>query len=479
MRRPTFSRLVPVLTGVLVAAAAGVYTAAPASAGTGDQRTVTQPTLPATCTTLTATLATPSSRTFSSSQETAAPDTSRIQSALNSCAGTGKAVVLAASGSNTAFLSKPLTIGSGVYLVVDTGVTLFASRQASDYQISGASGTCGTIGSSSTGCNPFIAVTGDNSGIEGTQSSSGSQGTIDGRGDLDVYGTSASWWDNARTAQTESLNQVNPRLVQATGADNFTVYDINLVNAAKQHLFYTQGTGFTVWGLRIKTPATARNTDGVNIDSATNATVEYSYIQDGDDCTAITTNKSATSYVTFQYNHCYGTHGISIGSGTTYGVTSVLVQNNTIQGSDSAGNVSGSANGLRIKSDSSKGGTVTVIRYYTTCMTGVKYPLDFDPFYSSSTGTAYPYFKDVVVYKATAVSSLSGAKSVLEGYNATYPLGLTLEDVSFDKTSVTAQYANVREYNSNVTPFGTGVTVTTFTGSGSAPSCSFPSFPAL
>lgn len=472
------SRLSHALVLLLAAAGLTVLGAPSAHAATGDTRTVTEPTLPGTCTTLSSTLANPSSRTFTSSQETSAPDTSRIQAALNSCAGTGKAVVLAASGSDTAFLSAPLTIGSGEYLVLDTGVTLYASRYASAYQISGKA-TCGTVTTSSTGCNAFITVTGSSSGIEGTRSSSGSQGTIDGRGDLDIYGTSTSWWDNATTAQNDGEYQVNPRLVQATGANDFTVYDINLVDAAKQHLFYTQGNGFTVWGLRIKTVDTARNTDGIDIDSSTNATVEYSYLQDGDDCLAVTTNKAAANYITFSYNHCYGTHGISIGSNTSYGVDSVLVYSNYISGKDSNGTLSGVPAGLRIKSYSSVGGTVQNVHYYTTCMTGLKYPLDFDPYYSSSTGTSYPYFKSVVVYKATSVSSVSGAKSVLDGYSSSYPLGLTLEDVSFDTTAYTAQYAAVAEYNTDLTPSGTGVTTSTFTGSGSAPSCSFASFPTL
>ncbi|WP_042396867.1 glycoside hydrolase family 28 protein [Streptacidiphilus carbonis] len=467
-----------VAAGALCATALTVAGAGTAEAATGDTRTVAVPTLPSTCTTLTSTLATPSSRTFSSAQESAAPDTARIQAALTSCAGTGKAVVLAASGSDTAFLSAPLTIGSGVYLVLDTGVHLFASRKASDYQISGKA-TCGTVTTSSTGCNPFISITGSNSGIEGTQSSSGAQGTIDGRGDLDIYGTSTTWWQQADTAQADGKDQVNPRLVQATGVSNTTVYDVNMVDAAKQHLFFSQDDGITVYGLRIKTVDTARNTDAIDIDSSTNATVEYSYLMAGDDCLAVTTNKAAAAYITFQYNHCYGTHGISIGSDTSYGVNSVLVYHNYIQGTDSNGTVSGVPAGLRIKSYSAVGGTVQNIHYYTTCMTGLKYPLDFDPFYSSSTGTAYPYYKSVVVYKATELSSLSGAKSVLEGYSASYPLGLTLEDVSFDSNSYTAQYATVAEYDTTLTPSGTGVTTSTFTGSGSAPSCTFPAFPAL
>jgi len=60
----------------------------------------------------------------------------------------------------------------------------------------------------------------------------------------------------------------------------------------------------------------------------------------------------------------------------------------------------------------------------------------------------------------------------MSGLDSAHPLGLTLENVSLDKTTTTAQYANVGLFNSNVTPSGTGVTTGTVSGSGGVPSCS-------
>jgi len=470
------------LAAAALAAAAACY-ALPSASGAvapsvGDPRAVTQPSVPSTCQTLSSTLANPSSRTFSSTQEVTPPDTSRIQAALTACAGTGKAVVLAASGSNTAFLSGPLTMGSGVYLVVSGGVTLYASRDAANYQVSGSSSTCGTIDSSGSGCKAFITVGGSNNGIEATANSAGTRGIIDGRGDLDIYGTSTTWWALA-TAAASSGKQNNPRLIQTSSVSNFTVYNLDLVNAAKQHIYFKNGSGLVVWGLRIKTPANARNTDGIDIDGSSNATVNLSYLQDGDDGVAIEANSAASTGTTVENSHFYGTHGISIGSPTTYGVSSVLVYNNTLQGTDSSGIASTSNNGIRVKSYSSVGGTVSNVVYQTTCMKGVKYLIDIDPYYSSTTGTNYPNFKSITINGATAVSSASSAKSVLDGYSSALPLGLTLENVNFDATSVSSQYANIGRYNANLSPSGTGVTVSTISGSGSAPSCTFPSFPAL
>jgi len=51
--------------------------------------------------------------------------------------------------------------------------------------------------------------------------------------------------------------------------------------------------------------------------------------------------------------------------------------------------------------------------------------------------------------------------------------------VQLDNAAATAEYATVGLYNSNLTPTGTGVTTSSISGSGSVPSCSFPTYPAL
>lgn len=58
-------------------------------------------------------------------------------------------------------------------------------------------------------------------------------------------------------------------------------------------------------------------------------------------------------------------------------------------------------------------------------------------------------------------------------------LGLTLKNVQLDVANSTAQYAAIGVYNTDLAPSGTGVTVTQVSGSGSAPTCAFPAFPAL
>jgi polygalacturonase len=388
-------------------------------------------------------------------------------------------VKLIADATHTAFLSAPLTIPAGVALELDSGVALYASLNASDYQVSGASAACGTVSSSSGGCRPFITVSGANAGIEAVRASGGSQGRIDARGDLDLNGTSTSWFDLAATAKSAGLKQNNPRLIQAVRSDNFTLYDIDLLNAANFHVVYEDATGFTAWGVRIKTPATAGNTDGIDPSGAVNVTIADSYIMDGDDGVAVKAGSVASRNITIKNNHFYGTHGISIGSETAAGVTNMLVANNTIDGVDANGAVGGSPIGLRIKSNSATGGRVEEVSYLTNCVTRVKQPLVFDTHYGGSTGSNTPYFTDILVNGLRSTNAMSSGTSVISGYSSSYPIGLTLMNVELDKTATTAQYANVGLYNSNLVPAGTGVTTHTVSGSGSVPSCAFPSYPAL
>ena len=439
--------------------------AARASGRIGDTRSVREPSVPATCATVTSQLGAPSGRVFSDALESAPPDTARIQAALTACVGTGQAVVLTADASDTAFLSAPLTVGNGEFLVVGTGATLFASRNAADYQGSGS--VCGSIAVSSSGCNAFITVTGVGAGIEGVRARVGRggeadfvQGTIDGRGDLPILGTTTTWWDQAVTAKAEGLKQVNPRLIQATGADNLTVYDITLTDAAKEHLYYKNGGGLVVWGLKIDTVDTSLNTDGIDFDSSAYGTVRDSSIQDGDDCIAMQTNNATDAHITFSDNQCFGTHGISIGSETTFGLEEILVDHDSISGVDANGTESSIAAGLRIKSYAGVGGKVTDVVYRDIAMSRLMFPIDIDPFYSAPTGTSLPWFAGVEIDHATETRSVPGAQSVLEGISADLPLGLTLRDVWFDTGSTLSQNANIKASGTNLVIAGSGVTVT-------------------
>ncbi|MFP5205657.1 MAG: glycoside hydrolase family 28 protein [Acidobacteriota bacterium] len=376
---------------------------------TGDSRHVRPPHYPQICTVLRA--------QFSAADRATPPatdDTARLQAALDNCANTGQAVLLAPTFTSNAFYAGALTM-KGEALVVGWGVTLFGNNY---------------------GSKQFISVSGANAAIMGP-------GTIDGRGDL--------------------LSD-KPRLINAKHLENFTVFNVTLTHAAKMHLYIEDGTGVTVWRLRVKTPANTKNTDGIDLDSVTDATVFNSFIEDGDDGVAVKTNSGPASNITVRNNRFYGTHGMSIGSQTMYGVSNVLWENNQMFGTDEWGNVATDNNGIRIKSDETCGGEVKQVTYRNTRLVGIKHLLIFNTAYGTCSGHAgIPWYHDIVVAHVMATNSQSGAYSQFQGYNASYPLGLYLADVHLDVTKQTSsQYANVGLDNSNITPAGPGVTTFDF-----------------
>ena len=85
----------------------------------------------------------------------------------------------------------------------------------------------------------------------------------------------------------------------------------------------------------------------------------------------------------------------------------------------------------------------------------------------------------ILVNGGKSTSSVSGITSTFVGLDSGHPLGLTLENVSLDATAFKASYADIGLYDSDITPSGTGVTTGSVSGSGSVPSCTFPSLPSL
>jgi len=441
----------------------------------GDPRHVWRPWVPPTCRRVFAGLTT-SDGTFSAQYESAPPDTQRIQDALDACAGTGRAVELSPGwDGDDAFLSAPLTVHEGEVLLVDGGSTLYASRNPSDYQIPGAT-TCGTISGDGNGCVPFIDLVGSHSGVMGTPGWDGRLGVIDGRGQMTMLGSTLSWWGLAEEAKSGG-NQNNPKLIESDGADDLTISGVELTNSPMYHVLIQNGRGLTVWGIVVDTPAAgARNTDGVDPLSESDVTIAHNFLQDGDDCIAIKSNPGVPSdNITVEDNHCYGTHGISIGSQTGGGVANILVHDDTVSGTDSLGNVSTSNNGIRIKSDALAGGVTQQVTYHNICLTGVENPLYFNPFYAPG-GSTIPTFTDIVLNGVVAVNSPKKTSSLFQGYDANHLLNLDLENIDLDNTTQSASNARIGLYNSNVVPSGPNVVVTPIRAWGSVPSCQFPAF---
>ncbi|HXJ18884.1 MAG TPA: glycosyl hydrolase family 28 protein [Polyangia bacterium] len=423
--------------------------------GAGDTNLPAEPKLP---TSVCATLSATQNVATDAVPDESTPDTPAIQSALTACS-SGSAVKLVASGSNNAFLTGPIKVPSGVTLWVDAGVTLYGTRDPNVY------------GSASS----LIAVTGSGSGIVG-------DGVIDGQGGEPQIGGTQSWWDlNAGSSGN------SPALIQVSGATNFTLYRITLHNSPKFHVKLS-AAGFVVWGVTIKTPSkatnsagtalsysNAHNTDGIDPgESASDGTIACSFISDGDDHIAIKGSSSTgVTNLTIAHNHFEAGHGMSIGSEFTGGVSGIKVYDLSIDQTDS-GTSGGSSNGIRIKSDSSRGGLVNDVTYSDVCMKGVYNPILLTPFYSSNTGSDIPQYTNIKFQNVHVVSGGSNSPHItLDGYDDSHLNSVTLDNVIVDGVSssnVHAQYTDVTMGPGDVsfTPSGTSVTVTNNVVSGSS-----------
>lgn len=399
-----------------------------------DTRKVAEPSIPPACTTLRAKIGRAAQSIAPEDEKK--PDTARIQAAIDGCP-EGRSVVLQRASERTdAFLSGPLQLRRGVVLVVDAGAYLYGSRNPRDYDLS--PGVCGTITETGHGCKGLI--NGDNAANSGVMG----DGVIDGRGGEPILGQEISWWNLADQARAGG-SQNNPRILVLNRCDNFVLYRITLMNSPNFHVGYTGGNGFTVWGVKIWSPERARNTDGIDLGNSTNVTITRSYIHTGDDQVAIKAPAGApTTHMSVVHNHFYSGHGMSIGSPTDGGASSIYVSDLTIDGAD---------NGLRIKSNITRGGLVHGVLFEDVCTRDTANPVLMDTSYTahvSKEDNKPPVFRDVVLRN---VHVEGGGKVTLEGLDEAHRLGIQFDGVVFDNAAKIKIAANHAEVKAGPGPF--------------------------
>jgi polygalacturonase len=183
-----------------------------------------------------------------------------------------------------------------------------------------------------------------------------------------------------------------------------------------------QGDGFTVWGVAIFSPKTARNTDGIDPANSKNVTIAHCYIHTGDDQVAIKAGGTGgpSMNMTVAHNHFYTGHGISIRSETDAGANHIYVSDLTIDGAD---------NGIRIKSNSSRGGLVENVLYEGVCIRDTKNPILIDSNYSfyGKERNKPPTFRNITLRNVHIYGS---GKITLDGYDTSHSLKMEFDNVT-------------------------------------------------
>jgi polygalacturonase len=482
-----------------------------AACGADDPNLPAEPTLPTdVCQTLTANKSAPIEDDPNNPL-----DTDRIQAALSACK--GRAVRLVSDGPSNAFVAAHLLV-AGVTLWIDAGTTLYASRNPDLYQ---KFGNCGLLGiSDSKACADFITMSGTSPAIVG-------DGVIDGQGGEPLIGKDYSWWQSSYALRAIDGSIGNPTLINtATGTTGLLLYRITLHNSPKFHVKLTSapadgvcsspGKGFIVWGITILTPSRwtnskgevltpsfARNSDGVDPGEGSIAhcgVIACSTISTGDDQIAIK-GGHWVSDLTIAHNRFGTGHGMSIGSETygSYtspdgvqhrGVENVTIYDLTIDADSRPVGYEATAsdfNGIRVKSDESRGGLVNNISYSNICMRDMTNAILVSTAYNPQfAGTSYPDFRTLTFQNIRHVTCMGIGRPVvtIEGFNAARPAGpVTLDNVIIDNLGpldVAAEFAHITlgPGSVNFVPTGQGVTLTDIREGGSTPQpCVFPTLP--
>ncbi|MGC4086802.1 MAG: glycosyl hydrolase family 28 protein [Polyangiaceae bacterium] len=197
------------------------------------------------------------------------------------------------------------------------------------------------------------------------------------------------------------------------------------------------------------------------------------------------------------HNHFGTGHGMSIGS-ETYGSTSgergvqrVRVYDLTIDADSRGVGFDASEadfNGIRIKSDVSRGGLVDEVTYEDVCMRDMNNAVLVSTAYNALfAGNIYPEFRKIGLKNVRHVTCMNTRQPVitLEGNAVTRPTGpISLDNVIIDNVTpldVGAEFVevNLGPGNVNFTPQGREVkVVNNISGESTPRACKFPTLPA-
>ena len=243
-----------------------------------------------------------------------------------------------------------------------------------------------------------------------------------------IDGSGAHWWawsERAERAQPGRLVYRRPHLVVITGCERLLVADITLRNSSMFHLVPKNITDLTIERVKVRAPwdGSAPNTDAIDPGPVTNAWIHHCDIDTGDDDIVIKTG--GTNILIEDCTIKHG-HGISIGSGTTAGIHTMLVRRCTFDGTD---------NGIRIKSMRGAGGLIENIRYTDLQMKDVANAITLQLDYVDNNRPDFkgdpdkvPKIQNILIDHVTIEGSRNAGKII--GLPDSPITNITLEDVS-------------------------------------------------
>jgi polygalacturonase len=263
---------------------------------------------------------------------------------------------------------------------------------------------------------------------------------ITGKGIID--GNGAIWWAwserAARAHGGDRLIYPRPKLVTITGCERLHVDGVTFRNSPMFHLAPTRVKDLLIEHAKFEAPLMAPNTDAIDPGLCTNMVIRHCDFDVGDDDVAI---KSGGQDLLVEDCHIKHGHGISIGSGTTDGISDMLVRRCSIDGAD---------NGIRIKSMRGAGGLVENVRYTDITMKNVANAIVLDLNYVDNNRPDFkgdpkkvPTIRNVLIENVTVESARNAGK--ITGLPDSKITDVTLRNVHItaEKEMVVADVGNI------------------------------------
>ena len=283
-------------------------------------------------------------------------DTRAIQSAIDDCAAKGGGTVQLTPG---IYLTGPIVLKSKITLEVDTGATLLGTQDHADYPE--------TTELREPALQPLVsAVNAEHITIHGG-------GTIDGNG--------RPWWDAvyAHRAGSNLAPSMRPRLILFDHCRHVLIENMTIQNSPSWQVVPYYSDYVTIRDSKILAPTRSPNTDGIDPFSSHHVTISHVTIDTGDDNVAIKSGQPnspgpddpSTDITISDCTFLHG-HGMSMGSEIAGGVQRVRA---------TRVHFSGTASGVRIKSNRDRGGDIGNFNFRDLTMENVGTPILVTEYY--------------------------------------------------------------------------------------------------
>ena len=246
-----------------------------------------------------------------------------------------------------------------------------------------------------------------------------------------IEGDGAAWW--AAYKANSSIHR--PYLIRFKACNTVLITDITLQNSPNVHICLGRsgssfGSDGTISNVTILAPSDSPNTDAIDTWYWNRVNILNCHLSVGDDNVAM---DSYSHDITIK-NCEFGTgHGVSVGSYT------VDVQNITV---DSC-TFNGTTNGIRLKTNRTRGGQDSTFAYSNITMNNVKYPFyitswyDKEP-YPASAQTAAAITSTTPLWKNITFKNIVVTNSTYAGIIYGLP-EMYIDNVVFDNVQIAAK----------------------------------------